>query len=345
LALSAPSYSEVRSRAVSACPLVSVIVRSVDRPELAEALGSLAAQTYPALEAVVVDARGGHGPLPEVAGQLTLKLVGEDRPLGHSRAANLGLDHARGRYVMLLDDDDLFLPEHVQRLVAALAAQPQARAAYGGVRVEGETRVIDVYDADVDPVRLIGWNHFPTAGVMFDRALTEQGVRFDEDLALYEDWDFWLQVAQHTAFARSPGVSAVYRPHLGRSGMIDAARAAELTAARHAVWRKWLPRLAPAAFETFVQSFRDDIAARDYRIAVAGFQERELRALLTVERAMSARTADVPTVAAVDHRLAEALARASALERTLNEVRASTSWRLTSPLRRAVDRMRGRRRS
>ena len=39
-------------------PLVSIIIRSMGRPSLVEALASLAGQTYRRLEAVVVDATG-----------------------------------------------------------------------------------------------------------------------------------------------------------------------------------------------------------------------------------------------------------------------------------------------
>ena len=45
---------------VAASPLVTVIVRSMDRPELDCAVMSIARQDHPAIETIVVDATGGH---------------------------------------------------------------------------------------------------------------------------------------------------------------------------------------------------------------------------------------------------------------------------------------------
>ncbi|HSD00356.1 MAG TPA: glycosyltransferase, partial [Casimicrobiaceae bacterium] len=49
-------------------PLVSIIVRSMGRPELRSALQSIASQDYPAIDAIIVDATGGkHPEVPRVA--------------------------------------------------------------------------------------------------------------------------------------------------------------------------------------------------------------------------------------------------------------------------------------
>ena len=78
-------------------PTVSLIVRSMARPTLAEALASIAQQTYPVLEVIVVNAHGpGYPPLGEQCGPFPLRFVDQGRPLERSAAANAGLDAARG---------------------------------------------------------------------------------------------------------------------------------------------------------------------------------------------------------------------------------------------------------
>ena len=57
-----------------ALPRVSVVVRSSNRPSLAEALESITAQDYPALEVVVVGASGAGHPAPPSAGALVTRL-------------------------------------------------------------------------------------------------------------------------------------------------------------------------------------------------------------------------------------------------------------------------------
>jgi len=115
----------VAPRPVSKYPLVTVIVRSMDRPELDRALASIALQDYPAIESIVVDATGGrHRPLrPQhrPAGH-SIRMVGGSGPLQRPQAADLGLVSASGEWLTYLDDDDTCEPSHVSALVAAANA-------------------------------------------------------------------------------------------------------------------------------------------------------------------------------------------------------------------------------
>ncbi len=292
-------------------PPVSVIIRSMGRPELQEALDSVALQTYPNLEVVLVDALGGGGVPTDRCGRHPLRQVGQGARLGRSRAANLGLDASSGAFVIFLDDDDLIFPDHVARLVAAVRRRPGVRAAYAGVRVEREGVAVDSYDAAFDPAMLMAWNHLPIHAVLFHRSLLAEGCRFDESLDVYEDWDFWLQVCRHTPLERVAGVSAVYRAGLGCSGLGDSGADRHL-AVRERLRAKWLPRLGHAGFEALVSEFRTRSAAAEREIARREFDMRTLG----------------------EH--------TAALEQALAAVRNSTSWRLTAPLR-VLARMLGRR--
>src|SRR3990167_10533026 len=100
-------------------PLVSVLVRSMDRPSLHEALDAVALQTYPHVEVVVVNARGGeHAALGTSCGRFPLRLVNAGgSPLARPAAANAALDAARGDWLIFLDDDDSMDPDHLERLV------------------------------------------------------------------------------------------------------------------------------------------------------------------------------------------------------------------------------------
>src|SRR5438132_1033057 len=106
----------------SASPLVSVIVRSMARPSLDATLASLAAQTHAPLEVVLVLASGpGHPVPPSHVGAHPVRVVTTGAPLARAPAANAGLDAAGGEWLTFLDDDDVFLPEHVSGLLASAA--------------------------------------------------------------------------------------------------------------------------------------------------------------------------------------------------------------------------------
>lgn len=96
-------------------PLVSVLVRSMDREYLSEALDSVALQTYAAIEVVVVAVAPRHRPIPARCGPFAVRLVETDTPLPRSKAANKALNCARGEYLIFLDDDDWLMPSHIDR--------------------------------------------------------------------------------------------------------------------------------------------------------------------------------------------------------------------------------------
>ncbi len=222
-------------------PLISVIVRSMDRPSLRQALDSIALQTYPNIEVVIVNAKGeGHRSLPDACGRYPMRLIGGG-PFARSRAANVGLDEARGQFLMFLDDDDWFYPHHVARLKQALDEDGPAVAAYSSIRCldagGAETRR---FEADFDPVQLCIDNYIPIHAVLFRREVVDGGARFDEGLALCEDWEFWQQVATRGPFLHVPEIGATYRLQeaagSGVWGDAESVRTAML-----AVYRKRLP--------------------------------------------------------------------------------------------------------
>jgi LmbE family N-acetylglucosaminyl deacetylase len=207
-------------------PLVSVLVRSMNRPSLAETLASVVQQTYSNIEIVVVNAAGQkHAPLSYLPEQLQFRLVEPSNfaSLDRSAAANLALDDAQGSLALFLDDDDLLAPEHLQRLVQALNDKPDVVGAYSGVQVVGaDGQVIREYDMPWSPHRMAGINFLPIHAVLFRmNAVRERQIRFDTTLPVLEDWDFWRQLTQEHDLIHCPGVSAVYRQGLGQSGLSD----------------------------------------------------------------------------------------------------------------------------
>ena len=203
-------------------PLVSVIVRSMDRPQLVDALASLARQTYEALEILVVDATGGrHRPLPALPLREghTIRLVHSHRPLARPQAANAGIDAARGEFLSFLDDDDICAPEHLQTLVDAAQARPECLVVYGRTRVLA---------ADGSVVRTIGgpFNRallhcgplFFWQAALIRMRVRDLGCRVDEALEICDDRDFLAQIARHSDFAFIAADTFGYRADTGTSG-------------------------------------------------------------------------------------------------------------------------------
>ncbi len=352
-------------------PRVSVLVRSLGRAELQQALDSVALQTLTDIELVVVAVRNEHPPLPPRLGQVPVRLIGTTEAVPRSAAANRALDAARGEYLLFLDDDDWLMPDHLAGLLETLKAHPAARAAYTGVALvdaQGQPQG-QAFDLPFDSVRQLAGNLTPIHAVLFSRALLDEGCRFDETLDHYEDWDFWLQLAQRTVFVHRPGVSAVYRIHDSSGVHRDGGPQG---AASQQIYRKWMARWTPAQLsgvmervwshaelEQRLQHSRQQLAAGETQLAQQrGQAERQLdllqqqQGLIAVQAqqlqrqqvelaqqvaasAEQARQLDEGRrrLAEVEHLLARHMQRAERLAQERQALLQSSSWRLTAPLR------------
>jgi len=201
-------------------PLVTVIIRSMGRETyLREALDSVALQTYPNIEVLIVNAKGeGHPEMGEWCGRFPLRICGTGEPLARSRAANVGLDQVNGDYFAFLDEDDFFYPDHIASLIDLLQNHPDKIAAYAGVQcyeVDAGGGKVEkhIFNDVFDPVRLLCENFIPIHAMVLRREVIAKACRFDEALLLHEDWDFWLQCLQHGNFIHQDKITAAY--HLG----------------------------------------------------------------------------------------------------------------------------------
>jgi hypothetical protein len=344
-------------------PRVSVIVRSMDRATLDAALDSVAWQTYRPIDIVVVNALGtSHRRLAGAHGDLALQMVGrtDGAPLARAEAANVGLGAATGDLLLFLDDDDVLLPDHVAKLAAALAAAPQAPAAYGDVDFghmgPDGWHSRHVFAADFDPVRLCFENYLPIHAVLFRRACVDRGARVDERLHLLEDWDFWLQCAAEGPFVRVPGVSARYQANSpGGSEVFEEGPLARES--RATLFAKWHRRLSTEHFVDLMFRLQAHYRGEAYALAQLQLAQDEVRGLreilaardteiASLQTALAERDAQVHTASEHARSLAQVLAERDVQAKTareyadsLREVLAARDAEIES-LRAELDRLR-----
>jgi len=200
-------------RSEESTALVSVICRTVNRPTLAQALQSVGRQDWRNIELILVDALGTGGIIaPALPAHISTRIVSTGKALDRPKAANAGVKAAQGDYLLFLDDDDWIADRHLSLLVNELQAS-ETKVVYSATQMVNEAggatdEIIAVY---FDQTMLRRDNFIPIHAAMFSRELLDLGCTFDESLPIYEDWDFWLQCAEHTPFTLLNQIGAFYR--------------------------------------------------------------------------------------------------------------------------------------
>lgn len=317
-------------------PLVSVVVRHLSGSGLRLSLDSLALQTYPNIEVLIVDTVPGLPALSGHCGRYMLRQIVTNQRQPVAAAANAGLDEAYGAYGLVLDESESIPPDHIASLVSALRKQSSCRAAYAG----GRQREIDhdqaSWSVDCDPIRLLCRPVIPLRAVLFDLCLVNNvndGCRFDELLDSQQDWDFLLQLSLATDFLRV----ACAAPF---PAVPDNAQEAPEPTSLQAMYERWRTRWSTAQLASLLQRACDPPQLAAFRHHEAELQEaiaeqRQISAareheLAECRRAVEKLRADLH---GRDTQIAEMRLQLQDHQRQRAEMLASHSWRMTRLLR------------
>ncbi len=202
-------------------PDVSVIIPTRNRRDLlAEAVASVAAQTFTDWELIVVDDASDDGTAAWLATihDDRLRTVTMPRNAERSVARTAGLAEARGRWVLYLDDDDLLEPHALATLHHAVRRHPDAVAAVGCVRAVGAARgrrgVRPLWPSRVED----GWLHLiagwtPQIGAVLTARHVLDDIGEWRAYPLQQDVDYWLRVTYRGTVVVTPRVVHGYRQH------------------------------------------------------------------------------------------------------------------------------------
>lgn len=199
-------------------PLVSVVMTLFNKgPYVEEAVRSVLAGTFTDLELLVVDdASTDDGPARvEAIGDARVRLLRAAHNGGRAAAANRGFAAARGRYIAILDADDVALPERFARQLAYLEAHPEVGVVGGAAQQIGAGEVLSRWPADDADCRakLLFGDPVLYGTCMFRRSLvSEQGARCNEAWRRPGmDYLFLLSLSRLTRYANLPEVLIHYR--------------------------------------------------------------------------------------------------------------------------------------
>jgi len=185
-------------------PFVSIIVTTYNRTKfLAETLDSILSQTFTNFEVIVVDNMSTDGTKECFDSPV-------DRRIKYFRNANkgviavnrnFGIRKARGEYIAFCDDDDIWLPEKLDRQVRLLEQHPNVALCYTHASsFSGDTvlaaRVSRRNPHNTNYSQLLRGGFFPHSSVLIRSSVFQEIGLLTENPLLREDYELWLRVSK-----------------------------------------------------------------------------------------------------------------------------------------------------
>lgn len=190
-------------------PQVSVVIPTFARAALVlQAVRSVLQQTFRKLEVIVVVDGGEKDTLTalESISSPQLRVLSLQHRVGGSRARNEGVQAARGEWVAFLDDDDLWLPDKLEKQLA-VAKLSQSSDPIVSCKVMARTMAGDFVWPRRSPSEPLseyllardslgqGEGLLQTSTLLARRSLLLR-VGFKEGLSKHQDWDWLLRAVR-----------------------------------------------------------------------------------------------------------------------------------------------------
>jgi len=202
---SAVAYIEIVNPDRQRPPRISVVIATYNYGQyLAEAVGSVAQQTFQDFELVIVDDGSTDGTREVVEGlkekypSHRIKYISQENQ-GLSGARNTAIGAASGEYIQPLDADDMLSPEFLEESLKAIEDDPGLTFVYTAPSYFGELawRITGKSDRRYDLERLLKSNII-CVSPLFRRSAWDEvgGFKLRGPGTGYYDWEFYLSLVE-----------------------------------------------------------------------------------------------------------------------------------------------------
>ncbi|KAK3278060.1 hypothetical protein CYMTET_13971 [Cymbomonas tetramitiformis] len=208
----------------SSKPFFSIVLAAYNQGKfLQETMRSIIAQTYDRWEVILVN-DGSTDDTWDTAESLVerhkhqrIRIISK-RNGGLADARNVGLRHANGNWLCMLDSDDLLGRDYLQRAADFVIEDDEVDIVPGCMRNFDAVSNEWCFPEGFSIVGIAHWNKFH-ASVLMSRRLMEKIGGYDPGIPWgLEDWNYWLSTAPHNPTVRFiPETTFYYRHHAGTS--------------------------------------------------------------------------------------------------------------------------------
>jgi glycosyltransferase involved in cell wall biosynthesis len=186
-------------------PRVSILITVYNCERyILEAVHSALGQDFEDIEVIVIDDGSIDGTINALRSVMDERLrIFEPGRIGRSRALNFGIQNALGKYIAILDADDLALPRRVSIQMAFLQANPDVALVGSRYRtcIDGSGKAIreDIEPMDYEEIIRkfkLRQNALFHSSVMFEKEKINLICGYDVDLECLVDWDIYVRLAK-----------------------------------------------------------------------------------------------------------------------------------------------------
>ena len=241
----------------------SIIITTHNRPHLLLRAIESARASGADVEVVVVDDASSDETAKICQSVSGINYVRVERNQGIAGARNVGLVASHGEYLSFLDDDDLRLPDSLNKQIEILENNPQAGLIYAQAIPEDPTgKQQPAYPADCPQGdilwKLLTRNFIPCGSAVFRRACLSRVGLLDHDISGIDDWDLWVRIAELFPIIAIETPVMIWRQSTPTSGQGSSDTVGLIERGRGQFRRHWLnlPRVVKAPQQKKRESWR-----------------------------------------------------------------------------------------
>jgi glycosyltransferase involved in cell wall biosynthesis len=248
-------------------PKVSVITAAYNHVQFVrQSVESVLNQTYRDFEHIVVDdgSSDGTAEVLKTFGDRIKYIRQENR--GVPAAINAGIRESSGEYIAILDSDDAWLPQKLERQMPVFEEFPTTSVVYSQaytIGADGEMKDGDnLQGGPLNPETafddLLRHDPIPVLTAVIKKSCIDEVGGFSETLRAISDWDLWIRISTRWPIVFIPDPLALYRIH-GRNSFIELNESGQVNRERLLMLRDTIHALSDSAFDN--QSKRQTLYA------------------------------------------------------------------------------------
>ena len=205
-------------------PLVSVIMPAYNSEKyIDEAIDSILVQTYREMELLVIDDGSSDSTWSELLkyNDKRIRPIKNNRNKGIAYTTNLGISESGGKYIALMDDDDIAFPERIALQVEYMESHPEIDILGGrSVDIDGNGNVISEFAVPhynpkyIKAMLLIQCVDFRNGTAMIKKDfLNRTGLKYKDEYLGMQDYRFYMEASKNGKISTIPDFLLKWRLH------------------------------------------------------------------------------------------------------------------------------------